>query len=90
MTVTASAPSVLPGQVWADVDPRRRGRTIRVEEITGDKSLCMILTNTDQLQALVDAGAPNRPDMRGRRTRVRLDRLRPTRTGYRLVRDAEQ
>lgn len=90
MTTTTGAPPVRPGQAWADTDPRHRGRTIRVEEIVGEKALCIIVTNRHEQQALVDGGVANRPDMRGRRTRIRLDRLRPNRTGYRLIKDAER
>lgn len=93
MTVTSSTTTtttpVRPGQLWAATDPRHRGRTLRVQEIVGDKALCVVVSNTDRLQAAVNAGAPGRADMRGRFTRIRLDRLRPNRTGYRLVKDAE-
>lgn len=60
-----------------------------MQEIVGDKALCVVVSNTDRLQAAVNVGAPGRPDMRGRFTRIRLDRLRPTRTGYRLVQDVD-
>jgi len=59
------------GQIWQDNDPRGDGRTIRIVEIDG-------------AYAMVQSVHPHlhRP---GRRTRIRLDRLRPTRNGYRYV-----
>lgn len=90
MTSLPNSPDVRPNQLWAAADPRYRGRTLRVQQIVGDKALCVVETNTNQLQALVDAGAANRPDMRGRTVRIRLDRLRPNRTGYRLVKETDR
>ena len=87
MTSLPSTPDVQPDQLWAAADPRYQGRTLRVQQIVGDKALCVVETNTHRQQALVDAGATNRPDMRGRTVRIRLDRLRPNRTGYRLVKE---
>lgn len=73
---------VRPGQVWADNDPRSAGRTLRVDAIDGNKAVCTILTNTDSTLVYWQ-----QRDMRGRQTRISLARFKPTRTGYRLVKD---
>ena len=85
-------PDVRVGQVWADQDPRAYGRTLRVDEINGGSAVCTILTNSDDTQALIDAGGdldtgytPN--DRCGKQTRIKLNRFRPTSTGYLLVKD---
>ena len=83
---------VQPGQVWADNDGRAEGRTLLVEEVDSTCAVCRTLTNADATQRTLDAIAAGtwrdsyRPrDRRGTVTRVRLDRFRPTSTGYRLV-----
>ncbi len=90
----APANAVKPGQVWADNDPRSAGRTLRVEQIDGDKAVCVILTNTDETQRDID-NPPSRTwglsrDRRGSRTRISLARFVPNRTGYRLLEDATE
>lgn len=91
---------VRPGQVWADNDPRTPGRTIRIDSVDGDTAVCTVLTNDDPSQALIDThGSPGKSgrylgriwvpgDRRGTTTRVKLTRLRPTSSGYRLLQDA--
>jgi len=77
------------GQIWADNDWRAEGRTLRVDKVDRDYAYCTVLTNPTKAQARLDAG--NRSDvrdMRGKPTRIRLDRFRPTSTGYRLVAEA--
>lgn len=70
-------PRVAEGQVWADNDKRCEGRHVYVAHV-------------DETHATVDQCRPDGTVMpRARRTRIRLDRFRPTSTGYRLVRDAE-
>lgn len=71
-------PAVQPGQIWADNDPRSTGRHIRV--LTVDE------THADVEQHLPRRHSPAKPS---RTTRIRLDRFRPTSTGYRLVRNAD-
>lgn len=78
-------PEVRPGQVWADNDPRSKGRTLRVEEVDDVRATCTVLTNSDQIQALVDEGSAWPSDTRGTKTRIKLRRFQPTSTGYRLV-----
>lgn len=65
-------PDVRPGQVWADHDPRSAGRTLRVAEVDARYAYCVVLT----------AAQPG--SRTGQRTRIALERRRPTRTGYRL------
>jgi hypothetical protein len=104
MTNIADTPEVTPGQVWADNDPRCAGRTVRVVELDVNArgqqvARVMTLTNTDSDQALIDrhglaaAGSqvgrdwvPN--DRRGKVSVIRVDRMRPTSTGYRLMPNA--
>jgi hypothetical protein len=86
-----------PGQVWADNDPRVAGRTIQIAAIEGDVALCTVLTNSDADQRDIDLLGSHGPrgryvaggwvpgDRRGATTRVRLSRLRPTSTGFRLI-----
>ena len=74
-----TAPAVEPGQIWADNDPRAYDRKLRVVEV-------------DATHATVELYQPRYPVSSakpGRRTRIRLDRFRPTSTGYRLVRHAD-
>ena len=84
-------PTVEPGQVWADNDPRSAGRTLRVEHITTTgKAFCVILSNSNEAQQEIDGGAQRatgyRPkDMRGSTTHIKLSRFKSTSTGYRLV-----
>jgi hypothetical protein len=71
-------PEVKPGQIWADNDKRSKGRRIRVLEV-------------GQYHAIVrDADATPGAWPPGRKTRIRLDRFKPTSTGYRLVQDASK
>lgn len=62
------------GQVWADNDWRSTGRTVEVVAIDQTHATVKVLTN--------GRGTYAKP---GRTSRVRLDRFRPTSTGYRLV-----
>lgn len=70
---------VEPGQVWADMDPRSRGRLVQVMDVS----------ETHATVEVVRAGPGLIGRCRGqrtqRRTRIRLDRFRPNRTGYRLA-----
>ncbi|WP_069769763.1 hypothetical protein [Streptomyces sp. LUP30] len=69
------APAI--GQIWQDNDPRAGERLIWIER-TDD-------THAQVRQvALTPAGEPV-PLPGVRRTRIRLDRFRPTSTGYRYV-----
>lgn len=77
MTTT---PPVEPGQIWADNDPRAYGRHLRVLELTETHAVVEQVSTRDK--------SPH-PATIGRRTRIRLDRFRPTSTGYRLVRHAD-
>ena len=59
----------------------------------GGKAFCTILTNSDNEQAVLD-GKNNAlgytpKDRRGRTTKISVARMRPTRTGYRLIRDSQ-
>lgn len=81
------------GQIWADVDRRSAGRTMRVESVEYDArrgaevAVCRLLTNSDTTQQQIDKPhAWYTPvDRRGKTTRIAVERMRPTSTGYRLV-----
>lgn len=73
-------PTPAIGQIWQDNDKRSYGRRVRIVEIDDTHATCE---------------EPPRPNARGhakpgRRTRIRLDRFRPTSTGYRYVSGGEQ
>ncbi|MGW5352227.1 hypothetical protein ACWERV_17160 [Streptomyces sp. NPDC004031] len=73
-----------PGQIWADNDPRSEGRYLRIKTVdTTHVTAAQILRNGDG----TFTDAPLAPGMRT--TRIRLDRLRPTSSGYRLVQHAD-
>jgi hypothetical protein len=65
------------GQVWADNDPRVPWRKIRVDEIVRGYAMVTVVED------------PTSPKCVGKQRRIRLDRFRPTSTGYRLVSDAK-
>ena len=75
--MTAAQP-VRPGQIWADNDPRAHDRKVKVVEITDTHAIVVLHT---------PRGVGDDHAKPGRRTRVRLDRFRPTSTGYRLVQE---
>jgi len=91
MRSVADTVTVRPGSIWADNDPRVAGRTLRVDAVDGTHATCTVLTNDDDTQRMLD----NPPswwrgrDNRGKQTRIKLDRFRPTSTGYRLLKYAE-
>lgn len=88
---------VTAGQVYALNDPRAQGRTVEVVDVlmdrTGWKAVCKVLTNSDDVQALLDdkSGTPGTrsympKDRRGAKTRISLTRLNTTRhRDYSLV-----
>jgi hypothetical protein len=77
--MTQDSPAVKVGQIWEDNDPRMEGRRVRVTAID-DTHATVVLC---QPRPPVSSAKP------GRRTRIRLDRFRPTSTGYRYVADSE-
>lgn len=70
------APAV--GQVWQDNDRRSYGRHLMIEDIGETHAVMVEVSYRPSNGAVTAQGQP-------RRTRVRLDRLRPTSTGYRYV-----
>ena len=74
------------GQVWADNDYRKSGRTLRVDSIGDDGyARCTILTNYDDVQEKIDAEEPGVKSMIGQRTKIKVRRLYPNARGYRLI-----
>lgn len=83
-----TTPNVQVGQVWADNDPRSAGRHVKVVgwadfppgQTTNPRKAEVSLCTSDG-QVIRDG--------RGRetRTRITISRLRPTSSGYRLIKD---
>ncbi|MFD8200015.1 DUF6354 family protein [Streptomyces sp. NPDC059701] len=73
---TADTPTPAVGQLWQDNDPRSHGRTLRIVELDATHAV---------VELTVPRGASHLHAKPGRRTRIRLDRLRPTSTGYRYI-----
>jgi hypothetical protein len=67
------APAI--GQIWQDNDPRSYSRKVRIVELTDTHAVVEL----HQPRLPVSSAKP------GRRTRIRLDRFRPTSTGYRYI-----
>ncbi|MFC4588625.1 hypothetical protein [Sphaerisporangium corydalis] len=75
---------VTPGSIWAD--QRALGRTVLVTATDTQHATCLTLTNSDDVQRVVDYPAYGNPrDMRGTTCRIRLDRFRPTSNGFAFV-----
>jgi hypothetical protein len=68
-------PDVRVGQVWLDNDKRTHRRSLRVVEVPS-----LDVPNPGHVKVTVQ-------DAIGRKYRIRLDRFRPTSTGYRLEQD---
>jgi hypothetical protein len=81
-----STTPVRPGQIWADNDKRSYGRKVRVVEIDATHATVELV---DQ-RGRPAANTPVQRAETGRQTRIRLDRFRPTSTGYRLHEDAPE
>lgn len=87
-------PTVQPGQVWEDCDRRANGRAVRVLDITTDWAPHGRTPNGTpyaRVELVNHRGRPawgheNLPRAEpGRETYIRLDRFRPTSSGYRLI-----
>lgn len=77
---TFVSPTIRPGQIWADKDPRMTGRTFRVVSISQDRVLVKTLTvGRDSIGRSV-----------GKTTIISRGRLRPTSRGYDLIKDAPE
>lgn len=71
-------PIVKPQQIWADNDPREKGRTLRVVSVGVNSARCEVVT--------VAAGSSDRAI--GKTRMIALARFRPTSNGYTLVNEA--
>lgn len=77
----APLPRVVPGQVWEDNDHRIARRELPRRQLR--------VTAVDETHATVEASTLTGSGWGPPRvSRIRLDRFRPTSTGYRLVQDA--
>lgn len=75
-----TTPTVEVGQVWDDNDPRSIGRQVEVISIDETHATVGVIT---------ERGGGARPSA-PRLTRIRLNRFRPTRTGYRLTTESDR
>ncbi|WP_438489525.1 hypothetical protein [Streptomyces sp. S186] len=74
----STTPTVQVDQIWQDNDPRMPDRYLRIVDIdTSHATVQQVAWNPE------DRIAADLPGVR--LTRIRLDRFRPTRTGYRYV-----
>ncbi|MFE1192894.1 DUF6354 family protein [Streptomyces olivaceoviridis] len=69
-------PTPAPGQIWQDNDKRSYGRRLRIVETDATHA---------HVELVTPRGAGHQQATPGRRTRIRLDRFRPTSTGYRYI-----
>ena len=81
---------VKPGQVWADRDWRCEGRQVRVVEVHREMADGAPFHIGYAIVEQVAHGDPVRAHNNGRRSKIRLDRFKPTSIGYRLVSEPEQ
>lgn len=91
---------VMPGQVWADNDKRHQGRQLKVLSLfsdwrrvaearrQGDYSSSAYVEALYARCEVVVEGCGQSFSTRGRQVTIRVDRFRPTSTGYRLVEEA--
>jgi len=69
-----TAGSIRPGQVWADLTPDLRGRTVEILSIEKGRAVCKVLTNSKWSAKSA-----------GRTVKISLSRFRETNHGFRLV-----
>jgi len=69
--------TVKAGQIWADNDKRRKGRTIIVRSLLNGRAHCEVLTQ-----------APGR-FIKKKFTKIKLERFRPRANGYTLYEDVK-
>lgn len=79
MTSPAAEIEVVPGQIWADNDPRSFGRTLRVVAVGKNVARCVVLTPAESSSSYTV----------GRTRMIALVRFRPVSNGYRLIADPE-
>ncbi|MDR6219015.1 hypothetical protein [Deinococcus soli (ex Cha et al. 2016)] len=72
---------VTAGQIWEDADPRMNGRQLQVHAISGAYAECYQVIKGTTLLAPGEHTRQNN----GKPRRIRLDRFKPTSTGYRLL-----
>ena len=74
---------VRAGQIWADNDKRSAGRTLRIVEVDETHAIAEEI-------AYSETTGRTRHLPNARQTRIRLDRFKPTSSGYRLLKDAKR
>lgn len=80
----AVANAVQAGQVWADNDPRAKGRALEVKRIEPPNAICVVLSNRDGWDKEKNWTPKS---MVGREMKIKLRRFQPTSSGYKLVKD---
>lgn len=83
---------VLPGQIYADSDYRKPGRTLRIDRLIldGEYAACIVLTNYDFVQESLDKGYLTYKDMRGSETCIKVRRFYAGARSYRLLYEPEE
>lgn len=71
-TKNSNPHGVKVGDIWEDCDARMTKRHLLVKEIAGDKA------------TVVEVSKVTRREV-GRKVKIRLDRFKPTSTGYRRI-----
>jgi hypothetical protein len=67
---------VEPGQIWADADPRRAGRKIRIDDVKANFAFATVMQNAHDVQGKINTyGFGAAQDRRGTTTRIGLARF---------------
>lgn len=86
---TTEQPDVRPTQIWADNDARSEGRTLRVDTIE-DVRYCGGASHLTAICTVLTPANAYPTGRAGHQVRIRVSRMKPTSTGYRLVQDAPE
>lgn len=77
--------SVKVGQIWADNDPRKEGRTLEVIGIEGNEVVCVVRSNITEVADSLARGERLYTNRIGTTTRIKIRRLAALARGYRPV-----
>lgn len=80
MTEPTPVPAPAVGQIWADNDPRVPDRFLEIVSVDDTHATMRQVARTPQGASAILPGV--------RSTRIRLDRFRPTSTGYQYIGEA--
>ncbi|MBX7464918.1 hypothetical protein K1Y80_02330 [Streptomyces sp. MAG02] len=77
--MTDTSPTPAARQIWQDNDSRAQGRRLRITAVDETHATCEVVAGRWASMPTV-----------GRSTRIRLDRFRPTSTGYLYITTEDQ